>query len=496
MAGELNPHHGCGAVMSGALDTYVSSFVEAVAAELSEIDAWVADGRDRTRRSHVYHVYYEYYEYYEHALELAHAAGVPRPRHNRDEASQACVVTVGTVGCMDFGVSEEMAVRLEMVREFMERDVVPLEGELLHGDPAELERRVAAAQDKVKQMGLWAPNHPTRFGGLGLSLVDHGLFAEAVGRSPLGMTVFGTQAPDAGNIEILDEFGTPEQHDTWLRPLVAGDIRSCFSMTEPETAGSNPTLLATTAVVDGDDYVINGQKWFTSSADGAAFAIVMAVTDPDAPPHRRASMIIVPTDTPGFELVRNVSVMGHAGSGHGSHAEVSYQSCRVPRSNLLGQEGDGFAIAQARLGPGRIHHCMRWLGIAQRAFEMMCARANERQIDLDGGTLADRQVIQHWAAELAAEIQSARLLTLHGAWMIDQHGTKSARDEIAAIKFTVANTMLKAVDTAIQVHGALGVTDDTVLAYWYRHERAARIYDGADEVHKTSLGKRLLRRYA
>jgi acyl-CoA dehydrogenase len=397
---------------------------------------------------------------------------------------------------MDFSVSEEMAVRLEMIREFMEREVVPLESVMLHGDPSDLQTGVEAAQAKVKQMGLWAPNHPVEFGGLGLSLVDHGLFAEAVGRSPLGMTVFGTQAPDAGNIEILHEYGTPEQHERWLRPLVAGEIRSCFSMTEPETAGSNPTLLATTARIEGDEYVINGQKWFTSSADGAAFAIVMAVTDPDAPPHLRASMIIVPTDTPGFHLVRNVSVMGHAGSGHASHGEVIYQGCRVPRSNLLGQEGGGFAIAQARLGPGRIHHCMRWLGIAQRAFEMMCRRANERQIDLDGSSLADKQVVQHWAAELAAEIQSARLLTLHTAWMIDRHGAKAARDEISAIKFTVANTMLKAVDTAIQVHGALGVTDDTVLAYWYRHERAARIYDGADEVHKTSLGRRLMRRHA
>ena len=397
---------------------------------------------------------------------------------------------------MDFSVSEEMSVRLGMIREFMDREVIPLEREMLFGDPGELDRRVALAQAKVKQMGLWAPNHPVEYGGLGLSMVDHGLFAEAVGRSPLGMTVFGTQAPDAGNVEILHRWGTPEQHEQWLRPLVAGEIRSCFSMTEPETAGSNPTLLATRAVVDGDDYVINGQKWFTSSADGAAFAIVMAVTDPDAPPHQRASMIIVPTDNPGFHLVRNVSVMGHSGHGHASHAEVIYESCRVPRTNLLGPEGSGFLIAQDRLGPGRIHHCMRWLGIAARAFEMMCERANRRVIDGDGSTLADRQVIQHWAAELDAEIRGARLQVLHAAWMIDRHGAKAARDEIAAIKFVVANTMLTAVDRAIQVHGALGVTDDTVLSWWYRHERAARIYDGADEVHKTSLGKRLMRRHA
>jgi len=397
---------------------------------------------------------------------------------------------------MDFEVSEQMETILSMVREFVDRELIPIEGEMLHGSPERVQEMVAAAQAKVRQMGLWAPNHPVEFGGLGLSMVDHGLLSEALGRSPLGHTVFGSQAPDAGNIEILHLHATEEQRERFLRPLVEGTIRSCFSMTEPETAGSNPLLLETTAVKDGDDYVINGQKWFTSSADGADFAIVMAVTDPDAPPYARMSMIIVPTDTPGFNLVRNVSVMGHVGSGHASHAEVIYQSCRVPRENLLGPEGSGFLIAQERLGPGRIHHCMRWLGIAGRAFDMMCERANARVITPDGETLADRQVIQHWAAELDAEIRGARLQTLHAAWMIDQHGPKAARDEISAIKFSVANTMLKAVDTAIQVHGALGVTDDTILAYWYRHERAARIYDGADEVHKTTLGRRILRRYA
>jgi alkylation response protein AidB-like acyl-CoA dehydrogenase len=397
---------------------------------------------------------------------------------------------------MDFEVGEKMTTILTMVNEFVDRELVPIEQEMLHGDQASLDALVAAAQERVRQMGLWAPNHPVELGGQGLTMVEHGLLSEALGRSPLGHTVFGAQAPDAGNIEILHKYATAEQRDRFLRPLVAGEIRSCFSMTEPETAGSNPVLLETTARKDGDDYVINGQKWFTSSADGASFAIVMAVTDPDAPPYQRASMIIVPTDTPGFNLVRNVSVMGHVGSGHASHAEVIYQSCRVPQANLLGPEGGGFVIAQDRLGPGRIHHCMRWLGIASRAFDMMCTRANTRVITPDGETLADRQVIQHWAAELDAEIRGARLQTLHAAWMIDTVGAKAARDEISAIKFSVANTMLHAVDTAIQVHGALGVTDDTILSYWYRHERAARIYDGADEVHKTSLGRRLLRRYA
>jgi alkylation response protein AidB-like acyl-CoA dehydrogenase len=401
----------------------------------------------------------------------------------------------GEEASVDFEQSEKMTIILGMVNRFIVNELIPLEGEMLHGDPAALDAAVVKAQDKVRQMGLWAPNHPVEYGGLGLDMVEHGLLSEALGRSPLGHLVFGAQAPDAGNVEILHRHATADQRERFLRPLVEGKMRSCFSMTEPNMPGSNPVMMETTAVPDGDEYVLNGQKWFTSSADGAAFAIVMAVTDPDAQPHRRASMIIVPTDTPGFNLVRNVSVMGHVGHGHDSHAEVIYQSCRVPRANLLGEQGAGFVIAQERLGPGRIHHCMRWLGIAARSFELMCERANERLITPDGETLASRQVIQHWAAELETEIRAARLLTLHAAWMIDRHGAKAARGEIAGIKFTVANTMLRAIDTAIQVHGALGVTDDTILAHWYRHERAARIYDGADEVHKTSLGRHILGRY-
>ena len=397
---------------------------------------------------------------------------------------------------MDFDVSEKMQTILAMVGSFMDGEVIPLEGEMLHGEQRDLDAGVAKAQAHVREMGLWAANHPAEFGGLGLSMVEHGLLSEALGRSPLGHLVFGVQAPDAGNVEILHRHATDEQRERYLRPLVEGTVRSCFSMTEPEMPGSNPVMMATTAVRDGNDFVINGQKWFTSSADGAEFAIVMAVTNPDAPPHRRASMIIVPTNTPGFNPVRNISVMGDAGSGHASHAEVIYQSCRVPQSNLLGAEGDGCTIAQERLGPGRIHHCMRWIGIASRSFDMLCERANQRVITPDGETLADRQVIQHWAAELDAEIRGARLQTLHAAWIIDRYGASAARDEISAIKFSVANTMLHAVDKAIQVHGALGVTDDTILSYWYRHERAARIYDGADEVHKTTLGRRLLHRYA
>jgi alkylation response protein AidB-like acyl-CoA dehydrogenase len=265
-------------------------------------------------------------------------------------------------------------------------------------------------------------------------------------------------------------------------------------MTEVDLPGSNPVLLATTAVTDGDDYVIDGRKWFTTAADGADFAVVMAITNPDAEPHLRASMILVPTDTPGFERVRNISVMGEAGGGWASHAEIVYRACRVPRANRIGPEGQGFAIAQQRLGPGRIHHCMRWLGICRRALTLLCERAASRPI-AEGQVLGDREIVQAWIAESAAEIQAARLFTLHTAWRIEQEGWRAARDDISMIKFQVAGTLLRVLDRAIQAHGALGMTDDTVLAYFYRHERGARIYDGPDEVHKLAVARRLLRRH-
>ncbi|RZV41629.1 MAG: acyl-CoA dehydrogenase, partial [Acidimicrobiales bacterium] len=315
-----------------------------------------------------------------------------------------------------------------------------------------------------------------------------------LGRTPLGHYVFGCQAPDAGNIEILYLHGTTEQKATFLRPLVAGETRSCFAMTEPEMPGSNPVMLATTATVDGNDYVISGQKWYSTAADGASFAVVMAVTDPEAPPHLRASMLIVPTDAPGFERVRNIRVMGHAGEGYFSHSEILFHACRVPRENLLGAAGQGFVIAQQRLGPGRIHHTMRWLGIASRAFDLMCERAVERRIS-PGKTLADREVVQTWIAESKADIAAARALTLKTAWTIEQQGWRAARQDISMIKFLVAGAMNRVVDRALQVHGGLGMTDDTPLAFFYRHERAARIYDGPDEVQKLSLARRVLKEY-
>jgi len=396
---------------------------------------------------------------------------------------------------MDFSLSDKMKTIIEMIHEFVNKELIPLEPEFINNDFKDMLPVLKEKQEIIKKMELWAPGFPKDCGGMGLNLVELGLISEALGRTPLGHFTFWCQAPDAGNVEILHQYGSREQKEKWLTPLINGDIRSCFSMTEVDMPGSNPIMLETTAVKDGDDYIINGHKWYTSSADGAAFAIVMAVTNPEASPYLQASMIIVPTDTAGYNLVRNIPVMGHEGSDYASHAEIMYQSCRVPQSNLLGPEGHGFVIAQERLGPGRIHHCMRWLGICQRAFDLMCSRANNRIIAPDGKTLATRQMVQHWVADSAAEIQAARLMTLHAAWCIDNQGAKEARDQISMIKYVVANTMQRVVDRALQLHGGLGMTDDTILAYFYRHERAAKIYDGADEVHRTSVGRRRLKQY-
>ncbi len=396
---------------------------------------------------------------------------------------------------MDFAITDRIKTILEMIDEFNKKELLPLEPEFMVKKFSEMVPVLEEKRQIVKQMELWAPNHPEELGGMGLSLLEHGLISEVLGYTPLGHYVFGCQAPDAGNIEILHLHGSQEQKEKYLKPLVEGKKRSCFSMTEVNMPGSNPVMLETTAVKDGNDYIINGHKWYTTSADGADFAIVMAVTNPEAGPYLSSSMIIVPSDAPGFNLVRNIPVMGHAEDDYASHGEILYQSCRVPQANRLGPEGHGFAIAQERLGPGRIHHCMRWLGVCNRAFDLMCRRANERVISPDGKTLATRQTIQNWISESASEIQAARLMTLHAAWRIDNEGAKEARDDISLIKFTVANTMQRIVDRALQVHGGLGMTDDTILAYYYRHERAARIYDGADEVHKASVAKRILRKY-
>ncbi len=395
---------------------------------------------------------------------------------------------------MDFTITEKMQTIIGMIDEFVDRELLPLEPVFLQGRFDELEPALERRRGMVKQMELWAPNHPVEYGGMGLDLVEHALVSEALGRSPLGHYVFGCQAPDAGNAEILHLHGTPAQKQKYLQPLVEGRIRSCFSMTEVEMPGSNPLMLATTAVKDGPDYVIDGHKWYTTASDGAAFAIVMAVTNPEAPPYLRASMIIVPTDAPGFNQTRIIPVMGETGRGYFTHGEILYQSCRVPQENILGPEGHGFIIAQERLGPGRIHHCMRWIRICNRALDLMCRRAVQREI-APGRTLATKQIVQSWIAESAAAIQSSRLAVLHAAWKMEHAGHKAARTEISLIKFQVASTMMHVIDRALQVHGGLGMTDDTILAFFYRHERAARIYDGADEVHKVSAAKQILKAY-
>jgi acyl-CoA dehydrogenase len=395
---------------------------------------------------------------------------------------------------MDFSIPDSTQKILDLIREYVTEELFPIEAQAAERTFAEMLPVLHEKRAQVRQLGFWQPQIPSEHGGMGLGFLEHALVSEQLAHTPYGHYVFGAQAPDAGNMEILIEFGTPEQQTRWLQPLLDGTARSCFSMTEPDRPGSNPVWMETRAVREGDEYVIHGHKWFTSSADGAAFAIVMAVTDPDAPPHQRASQIIVPTDTPGFQLVRNISCMGHAGDDWASHGEIRYENVRVPVENRLGGEGEGFMLAQSRLGPGRIHHCMRWIGIAQRSLDLMCQYAATREI-APGQPLASQQTVQNWIAESHADISAARLMVLEAGWKIDRVGARAARVEISAIKFYTAQMMLKVVDRALQTHGALGISDDTVLQYFYRHERGARIYDGPDEVHKRVVARQLLKPY-
>jgi acyl-CoA dehydrogenase len=391
--------------------------------------------------------------------------------------------------------SSQLESTFRQIDDFMREEVYALERDLLQGDFEQLMPALAVKREAVKRLGLWTPHLPRENGGLGLSLADFGRVSELLGRSPLGHYLFNCQAPDIGNMEILMHYGTGEQQDRFLEPLLQGAIRSCFAMTEPARAGSNPIWLETTAVREGDDYVIDGRKWFATAADGAAFAIVMALTDPTAEsPYRRASQIIVPSDTTGYRHLRRIRLMGEEGKGFFSHSELLFDHCRVPVNNRLGSEGAGFALAQERLGPGRIHHTMRWIGICERALAMMCERVTNRELS-PGRSLAGRQAVQHWLAESRAEINAARLLVLDAAHRIDRDGARAARIEISTIKFFVAGVLQRVLDRAIQVHGALGMTDDTVLSFWYRHERAARIYDGPDEVHKSVVARHMLRPY-
>lgn len=383
----------------------------------------------------------------------------------------------------------------QAVSDFLEAHIYPHELRWLRTPFQEVEKEIRALRPQAQATGAWNPALSAEEGGPGVSLTEFAQLSELLGTSPFGHLAFNCQAPDAGNIELLLEYGSPAIRQRYLQPLLGGDIRSCFAMTEPDYAGSNPVRMGTTAVRDGDEYVINGHKWFTTAADGAAFAIIMAVTNPDAEsPYARASMILAPTDALGFDRLRNISIMGHAGEGWHSHAELKFNNLRVPVSNLLGREGEGFKLAQQRLGPGRIHHCMRWIGICERSFRMMCERAVSRELS-PGEMLADKQMVQAWIAECRAQIDAARYMVLHTALKMQQEGQRAASAEISTIKFFVADVLQKVVDRALQTHGALGVTDDTLLAFFYREERSARIYDGPDEVHKVALARRVLRAY-
>ncbi len=397
---------------------------------------------------------------------------------------------------MDFVITEDARIIEDQVVRFLNEKIIPAEG--VYAEQAKSTENgvdpevMIDLRAEAKSLGLWNLFLPDEEWGAGLSNHDYSVLCEHMGRSQIAPRVFNCQAPDTGNAEIIAEFGTPEQREHWLKPLLEGEIRSCFSMTEPDVSGADPTGLRTRAERDGDEWVINGHKWFTSGAIGAEFAIAMVVTNPNGAPHERASMIIVPTDTPGFNLIRAVSVMGHTGGG--GHCEIEYHDCRVPAENLLGPENGGFAIAQARLGPGRIHHCMRAIGTAERAFEIMCKHANERESF--GSKLSERQFVQEWIASSRMEIDQARLLTQHAAWKMDTFGKKDARQELSMVKVVVPNMMMTVLDRTIQCLGALGVSDDTPIASMWRNGRALRIADGPDEVHKMVISRRELRKYA
>ncbi|MGA2521457.1 MAG: acyl-CoA dehydrogenase family protein [Acidimicrobiales bacterium] len=398
----------------------------------------------------------------------------------------------------DFETEPDYQAKLTWARGFVDDEIVPLETLDLEGDA--LATALRPLQEEVRTEGLWAAHLPPELGGMGFGQVRLGLLHEVLGRSFLAPFVFGNNAPDSGNAELLalgiEASGREEQRARWLEPLLAGALRSAFSMTEPG-AGADPTLIATTAVRDGEEWVVNGHKWFTTNGSVADFLIVMCVTNPDVHPYAGCSMILVPADTPGVEIVRDVPTMEHPFphfGRFGAHSEILYRDVRVPAENLVGNEGDGFRLAQMRLGPGRIHHCMRWLGQSQRAFDMLCERAVSRH--LHGSVLADKQMVQQWVADSMAEMSAARLMTLHAAWKMDRDGAGAARVEIAMIKYFGAGVLYNVIDRAIQAHGALGFSTDMPLEHMYRAARAARIYDGPDEVHKVTVARQVLKGYA
>jgi len=382
-----------------------------------------------------------------------------------------------------YGLTNEVRELREHMRKFIQEEVIPAEP-LLDAEGERDREAMARLKESAKRQGLWALGHPAEIGGGGLPFMPFVYLNEVIGRSHWGQAAVGTLSMQ--DSIMLHLFGTQEQKRRWLEPLVAGEIYPSVGLTEPEVAGSDPTLMQSTARLEGDEWVIDAHKWFTSGANRAAFTTIFAITEPDADRHAKFSAILVPTDAPGYEIVRVIPTMGHTG---GNHCEIRLRGVRVPKQDLLGPRGAGFVIAQKRLGPGRIFHCMRWLGQAQRAFELLCERANSRWAH--GSLLAEKGEIQRFVAESAAEIQAARLMTLDAARALDEGG--EARVEISLIKFWGARVLHDVIDRAIQVHGALGVTGDTPLERMYREARYARIYDGPDEVHRMVVARRLLR---
>jgi acyl-CoA dehydrogenase len=393
----------------------------------------------------------------------------------------------------DFSTEPEFQEKLDWIREFVREEIFPLE--TLNLSWQDYRRVIVPLSDQVKAQGLWAAHLGPELGGPGYGQVKLGLIHELLGASDLAPPVFGNGAPDSGNSELIAIAGTPEQRERWMKPLLDGTMYSAFSMTEQGT-GSDPKQFTTAAHRDGDDWIINGTKWCVGNATRSDFHIVMVRTnhDPDADAHSTMSLFIVPTDTPGIEM-RNVGLM-HDPSSDGpvhSHSEVHYRDVRVGAEALLGGEGNAFALAQKRLGPGRIHHCMRWIGVCRRAFDAMCERAVSKSVH--GGVLADKQMVQTWIADSKASIEALRLLTLQAAWTIDQKGASAARTEIAMIKYWGAPIMHDVLDKAIQIHGSFGYSVDLPLEHMYRWSRAARLYDGPDEVHRVTVARRVLREY-
>jgi alkylation response protein AidB-like acyl-CoA dehydrogenase len=386
---------------------------------------------------------------------------------------------------MSFQVPDHVKPIRAAVERFIEEKIYPVESILEERGTDESRRTMVGLMQAAKEEGLWALGHPKEIGGQGLPFLDYVYVNEVIGRSHAAMVALGTHSLQ--DSIMLHEFASDQWRDRYLKPLVAGEVFPSFGMTEPNVASSDPTQLQTSAVLEGGEWVINGHKWFISGADVAAYTTVMCRTEPDAPDHSAFSMIVVPTDTPGYEIIREPRVMGF----HGGHCELSLRDVRVPESNLLGPRGGGFRIAQRRLGPGRIFHCMRWLGQAQRAFDLMCERANERVAF--GKTLGQHQQIQKFVFDSLCEIQASRMLTLQAAHKIDQGD--EARVEIGMIKVVGAQMLHNVIDRAIQVFGAKGVTEDTPLERMYREARFARIYDGPDEVHVMTTSRRVLNAY-